>query len=85
MTPDDALHSWMYSARRYGPATVAELMAEIESIRSGGVPLADLPKDGISLVESLKRLQVAGKATRDGSYWRWAEPAAATRSERRLF
>lgn len=88
----DALHDWLYGACRLGdPVTVRELMAELDALRKGLKPETwnDLPKDGISMIQGLERLALAGKATKvihEGEVaWRWCEPPAAAEKQGSLF
>lgn len=85
-----SLHDWLYGACRCGDAvTVLDLMAELTELRRGPQPETwnDLPQDGITMQQALERLEAEGKATREGSYWRWApgKAKAAAETQRGLF
>ena len=70
----DALHNWLYSLSRDDRGvTVVEIMDELHSLRLAKPDgYGDLPADGISCQQLLERLEADGRATRNGSFWRWA-------------
>jgi hypothetical protein len=88
----EALHNWLYGAAKgCEPVTVRGLMEELDSLRKGPEPQRydDLPKDGISMIQGLERLALAGKATKvihEGEVaWRWCEPPAKVQAQGELF
>jgi hypothetical protein len=88
----ESLHDWLYGACRLGdPVTVRDLMAELDALRKGPKPKMwdDLPKDGISMIQALERLALAGKATKvihEGEVaWRWCEPPVKVQAQGELF
>lgn len=84
----DSLHRWLFDLCKNGETvTVTGLMAELAELRQANQAgnYGDLPADGISMQQALERLLVAGKATRDGNQWRYAEPKPKAEPQRKLF
>ncbi len=81
----EPLHQWLRDAciSERGPVTVIGMMEELAGLRRGPEPerYADLPTDGISLHQMLEKLEAAGMAKRDGSWWMWVEKAEAKPKE----
>lgn len=70
-------HAWLFDKCRGGPTTVRDIM---EDVADYGPHLpAWMPGNGIVCQEMLEKMERAGMATRDGTWWKWAEPKAAVK------
>ena len=75
----EPLHAWLKGCceAERGPVTVIGMMEELTGLRRGTEPerYSDLPGDGISMQQQLEKLEAAGMAKRNGSWWMWMEKA----------
>ena len=81
----ETFHEFLFNSTKRGPMTVLEIMDDLRVMTLNKCDMSGLPTNGIQCQEMLERLLIAGKATRNGSQWKWAEPVAKREPQRELF